>query len=183
MYRRIAEHPPVLDIYSKQLIAEGSISQDEYAVMKKRVWNILEEKYELSKSYKGSTKEWLSSNWNGFKSPSILAHTPVPAQDTGISEEMLRFIGTVSSSYPEGFTVHNNLIKILKTREKSVAEGQGIDWATAEALAFGSLVAENNHVRLSGQDVERGTFSHRHAVLHDQKNVRYCPSFQFSKTY
>ena len=76
----------------------------------------------------------------------------------------------VISSYPKVFNVHPGLARILKTRAKAINEGQGIDWPTAEGLAFGSLLLEGKHVRLSGQDVERGTFSQRHAVLHDQEN-------------
>ena len=92
------------------------------------------------------------------------------SRPTGVAEEILRHVGLATSTYPSNdFQVHSNLAKILKMREKSIKEGEGIDWATAEAMAYGSLLAEGTHVRLSGQDVERGTFSQRHAVLNDQK--------------
>ena len=109
----------------------------------------------------------------GFKSPHALATYTVPAQLTGLTTmDLLQRVGFKASTYPSDFTVHNNLAKILKSREKSISEGQGVDWSTAEAMGFGSLLAEGHHVRLSGQDVERGTFSQRHAVLHNQVNVR-----------
>lgn len=106
----------------------------------------------------------------GFKSPAELSEKAWPSRATGVKTEVLKHIGLATSAYPAtNFQVHNNLAKILKTRETSINDGEGIDWATAEAMAFGTLLAEGTHVRLSGQDVERGTFSQRHSVLHDQK--------------
>ena len=88
----------------------------------------------------------------------------------------MRHIGKAISTYPKGFNPHRNLARILSTRGKTVSDGQNIDWATAESLAFGALVMEKTHVRVSGQDVERGTFSQRHAVIHDQDNEQqYIP--------
>jgi 2-oxoglutarate dehydrogenase E1 component len=112
----------------------------------------------------------------GFKSPKELAEEITPAYPTGSSHELLQHVGEVISSYPKGFNVHSGFVRILKARSKAINEGQGIDWPTAEGLAFGSLLLEGKHVRLSGQDVERGTFSQRHAVLHDQVNEKqYVP--------
>ena len=88
---------------------------------------------------------------------------------TGVEIDTLKKVGKAIGSWPEGFEVHKNLQRILKGRTKTVDEGKNIDYSTAEALAFGSLALEGNVVRVSGQDVERGTFSQRHAVLHDQK--------------
>ena len=119
----------------------------------------------------------------GFKAPSELAQEVVKTQPTGVDTEIIKHIGSVLGSYPSkeetGFVVHPNLGKILKSRVESVQQGQGIDWSTAEGLAFGTLLSEGNHVRLSGQDVERGTFSQRHSVLHDQKTVSFFCSGLF----
>ncbi|KAG9086956.1 2-oxoglutarate dehydrogenase E1 component, partial [Ceratobasidium sp. 370] len=123
-----------------------------------------------SKEYKPSPKEWLSSSWDGFPNPKELAEQNLPHNPTGVEESVHKRIGQAISTMPQGFTAHRNLVRILAARGKSVEEGTGIDWATAEALAFGSHVLEKNHVRISGQDVERGTFSQRHAVIHDQEN-------------
>ena len=87
----------------------------------------------------------------GFKSPKELAETVTPIYDTGVKLDALKQIGIVTSSYPEGFHVHSVLAKVLKQRRKTIDEGQDIDWATAESMAFGSLVSEGTHVRLSGQ--------------------------------
>ncbi|KAJ3192839.1 2-oxoglutarate dehydrogenase E1 component [Irineochytrium annulatum] len=168
MYEKINSMTPVVQKYTDQLVAEGTLSEAEAKEMKDRIWNILEERYADSKNYHPNNKEWVSSNWTGFKSPAQLASETVISAATGVENDLLTHIGIAASSYPRDFAVHPNLGKILKTREKTIREGEGLDWATAEAIAFGSLLVEGTHVRLSGQDVERGTFSQRHAVLHDQ---------------
>ena len=100
----------------------------------------------------------------GFKGPGQRSRI----QETGLPIEKLREIGHKMCSIPASFNIHKQLAKVFSARAENIKNGEGIDWATAEALAFGSLLLEGNHVRLSGQDVQRGTFSHRHAVLKDQ---------------
>ena len=134
-----------------------------------RIWGQLEDTFAKSKNYKPSSKEWLASSWNGFASPKDLATKILPHLPTAVERDTLEEIGQVISSYPNEFHVHSNLRRIIANRGKSVIEDTGVDMSTAEALAFGSLVKEGYHVRVSGQDVERGTFSQRHAVLHDQR--------------
>lgn len=163
---------PVVQKYIDQLLSEGEVTSEEIESMKSRIWSILEENYDASKTYKANSVEWVSSNWPGFKAPAELREETVVTQPTGVEPEILKHIGRVTGSFPpKDFRVHPNLAKILKSRTSSVVDGEGIDYATAEALAFGSLLGEGTHVRLSGQDVERGTFSQRHAVLHDQNTV------------
>jgi 2-oxoglutarate dehydrogenase E1 component len=130
---------------------------------------MLEESFLRSKDYQPSAKEWLTSAWNGFKSPKELATEVLPHPPTGVQEDVLKKIGQTIGEAPKGFHVHKNLQRILAGRTKTVLEGKNIDMSTAEALAFGTLCMEGHHVRVSGQDVERGTFSQRHAVLHDQE--------------
>jgi 2-oxoglutarate dehydrogenase E1 component len=167
---------PVVEKYTEQLLAEGSVTQAELDAMRKRIWGILEDQYASSKDYKSSSREWVSSQWAGFKAPAELAAEVTNSKATGLELSLLEHIGVSAATYPADFTCHPNLAKILKVREKSIKEGEGIDWATAESLAFGSLLTEGTHVRLSGQDVERGTFSQRHALLHNQKNEsQYVP--------
>lgn len=169
MYEAIAKQEPTLTQYSKQLVDEGSFTQNDIDEHKKWVWGLLEEAAEKSKTYTPGEREWLSSAWEGFPSPKELAEQILDHMDTGVELETLKHVGQTISSYPDDFNVHRNLSRILKTRLKTIEEGKGIDMSTAEALAFGTLVSEGTYVRLSGQDVERGTFSQRHAVLHDQK--------------
>ncbi|ODV77028.1 alpha-ketoglutarate dehydrogenase [Suhomyces tanzawaensis NRRL Y-17324] len=172
MYQKIAEKKSVLDYYTTQLIEEGSFTTEDVNEHKKWVWNLLEESFSKSKEYEPTSREWLSTPWEDFKSPKELATEVLPHLPTAVEEDTLKKIGNAISEAPEGFEIHRNLKRILNTRKKSVETGKDIDWATGEALAFGSLALEGYHVRVSGQDVERGTFSQRHAVLHDQSSEK-----------
>ncbi|CAG8602317.1 10368_t:CDS:2, partial [Dentiscutata heterogama] len=176
MYKQIAKQTPILEKYVQRLSKEGTFSMEDIQKHKKWVWDTLEENYKKSKDYKPTSREWLSSSWDGFKSPKELAEETTPIYSTGSTLESLKHIGEVISSHPKNFNVHSGLVRMLKARNKSIKDGANIDWSTAESLAFGSLLLEGKHVRLSGQDVERGTFSQRHAVLHDQEDEsQYVP--------
>ncbi|CAG8556204.1 14014_t:CDS:2, partial [Acaulospora colombiana] len=176
MYKQIAKQTSILEKYTQKLLNDGTFSMEEIQNHKKWVWDTLTESYALSKDYKPTSREWLSSSWHGFLSPKELAEKITPSYPTGSSLELLKHVGEVISSYPKNFHVHPGLNRILKARSKNIEEEKNIDWSTAESLAFGSLLIEGKHVRLSGQDVERGTFSQRHSVLHDQENEsQYVP--------
>ncbi|KIV99389.1 oxoglutarate dehydrogenase (succinyl-transferring), E1 component [Verruconis gallopava] len=182
MYKKIAEQKPALDKYVDRLLADGTFTKEDIDEHKKWVWGMLEESFTRSKDYQPTAKEWLTSAWNGFKSPKELATEVLPHLPTAVDRETLVKIGNAIGSAPEGFNVHRNLKRILAQRTKTVSEGKGIDMSTAEALAFGSLCLDGHHVRVSGQDVERGTFSQRHAVLHDQENeATWTPLANLSK--
>jgi 2-oxoglutarate dehydrogenase E1 component len=170
MYKAIQNQPTVLSIYTDKLIKEGTFTEKEIDEHRQWVWGMLEKAQDASKDYKPSAREWLSSSWEGFPTPKELAENVLPHHPTGADKHILEQVGNVISSFPEGFTPHKNLARIISSRGKAVQEGKGIDWSTAEALAFGTLCLEGTHVRVSGQDVERGTFSQRHAVVHDQEN-------------
>ncbi|KAG9966092.1 2-oxoglutarate dehydrogenase E1 component, partial [Aureobasidium melanogenum] len=145
-------------------------------------WGMLEESFARSKDYQPTAKEWLTSAWNGFKSPKELATEVLPHLPTAVEADTLKHIGEKIGTPPDGFNVHRNLKRILNSRTKTVNEGKNIDMSTAEALAFGTLCMEGHHVRVSGQDVERGTFSQRHAVVHDQESeTTYTPLQNLSK--
>ncbi|KAF8494545.1 2-oxoglutarate dehydrogenase E1 component [Gautieria morchelliformis] len=176
MYKAIEKQPTPLAQYTKFLTGRKTFTEQDIEEHRKWVWGMLEKAAEGAKNYVPTSKEWLSASWQGFPSPKELAEVTLPSRDTGTSPEVLKHIGEVISGAPQGFTVHRNLARILATRGKTVQEGANIDWATAEALAFGTLALEKIHVRVSGQDVERGTFSQRHAVLHDQETEeQYVP--------
>ena len=170
MYKAIQDQPTVLTIYTDKLIKDGTFSEKEIDDHRQWVWGMLEKAQDGSKDYQPSPREWLSSSWEGFPTPKELAENVLPHHPTGTEEKTLNRIGEVISTFPEGFTPHRNLARIISNRGKTVSEGENIDWSTAEALAFGALCLEGTHVRVSGQDVERGTFSQRHAVIHDQEN-------------
>ncbi|XP_052786146.1 2-oxoglutarate dehydrogenase complex component E1-like isoform X2 [Mya arenaria] len=166
MYKQIAKTPTVLAQYAEKLMNEGIVTQQEYEEEVSKYDQICEEAFNLAKKEKAvSNAEWLDSPWDGFFDSRQAMELP----KTGIKEEVLRHISEVFSTPPPGdFVIHGGLKRILKGRMQMVNE-RVADWALAEALAFGSLLKEGVHVRLSGQDVERGTFSHRHHVLHHQQ--------------
>ncbi|KAF8630913.1 hypothetical protein AX17_005271 [Amanita inopinata Kibby_2008] len=176
MYEAIAKQPTPLTQYTNFLVKRGTFTEQDIQEHKKWVWGMLEKAAGAAKDYVPTSKEWLSASWQGFPSPKQLAEETLPTRSTGSDADTLKRIGKAISSYPSGFNAHRNLARILTTRGKAVEEGTNIDWSTAEALAFGSLALEKIHVRVSGQDVERGTFSQRHAVIHDQHNEQqYIP--------
>mgnify|MGYP002721896313 FL=1 len=176
MYAAIAKQETTLKQYCDKLVQEGSMSQQEVDEHLKWVWGLLEEAYEKSKTFEPEEQQWLSSAWEGFPSPAELRERTLAQGPTGVDIDTLRYVGEKTSSYPEGFQVHRNLGRILRNRSKMIEQGEGIDMSTAEGLAWGTLCMEGNMVRVSGQDVERGTFSQRHAVLHDQETEEtYTP--------
>ncbi|XP_026528525.1 2-oxoglutarate dehydrogenase-like, mitochondrial isoform X2 [Notechis scutatus] len=175
MYKQISKQVPVLNKYADQLIADGLVTLQEFEEEIAKYDKICEEAYARSKDNKIlHIKHWLDSPWPGFFN---LDGEPksMTCPSTGIPEELLSHIGQVASSVPlEGFKIHGGLSRILKSRLE-MTMSRVVDWALGEYMAFGSLLKEGIHVRLSGQDVERGTFSHRHHVLHDQNvDKRTC---------
>ncbi len=174
MYKKIRSHPSTLEIYSKRLIEEGVVSEDDVTQMKAAWRAKLEAEFETASGYKPNKADWLDGRWSGLK---VAGEVEDPRRgNTGIALEELREIGSKITKVPEGFVVHKTIQRFLDNRAKAIETGEGIDWSTAEALAFSTLVKEGHPVRLSGQDSERGTFSQRHSVLFDQNTEqRYTP--------
>ena len=171
MYKKIKSHPTTLTIYGKKLSQEGLTSENELQKEKINFKSFLEKEYESSKNYKSELK-WFDGAWSRFK--------PGLGKDkrgvSGVDKTKLIEIGKKISNIPSNFKVHKTLKKIFDIRAQSIKNGKTIDWSTAEALAFGTLLTEGFSVRLSGQDSGRGTFSQRHAVLRNQENhERYIP--------
>ncbi len=164
LYKKISKHPSTLEIYEKSLIETGVATKEELGEIKKFVQDSYDADFEASKTYEPKHSDWLSSKWEGFKSPRQMSRI----RPTGVEIETLKKIGKVAGSVPDNFQLHRQMKKIFKSRFEMAENGAGIDWGTAEAMAFGSLLIEGNHVRITGQDVQRGTFSHRHAVVKDQ---------------
>src|SRR4249920_1449655 len=174
MYKAIRSHPSTIDIYAKRLVSEGVVTDGEVEKMKADWRARLDAEQEASQGYKANNADWLDGRWSGMK-PAGAVDDPRRG-NTGVAVETLRNMGHKLTAVPEGFHVHRTIQRFLDARGKAIETGQGIDWSTAEALAFGSLLLEGHPVRLSGQDSERGTFSSRHSVLVDQDNEdRYIP--------
>jgi 2-oxoglutarate dehydrogenase E1 component len=174
MYKKIAEHPGTVEIYSKRLIAEGVMTEGEVEKAKADWRARLDAELEAGSGYKPNKADWLDGKWAGFKSAD---QEEDPRRGvTGVNVAELKDIGRKITKVPDGFRVHRTVQRFLENRAKAIDNGVGIDWATGEALAFCTLLEEGHHVRLSGQDSERGTFSQRHSVLIDQEDEsRYTP--------
>ncbi|MDE2406138.1 MAG: 2-oxoglutarate dehydrogenase E1 component [Sphingomonadales bacterium] len=175
MYDRIRAHPPVSKIYADRLVAEGMIEPGFLAETEAVFVSHLEEHFEAAKTYKANEADWFGGRWSGFNQP----QSPETARRnvaTGIGDKLFASLGRTLTTVPDDLTVHKTLNRVIDGRREMFNSGQGFDWATAEALAFGSLLSEGYAVRLSGQDSGRGTFSQRHAVWVDQGSERkYVP--------
>ena len=174
MYKKIATHASVLEVYSKRLIADNVMTEAEIEKAKADWRAKLDVELEAGAGYKPNKADWLDGKWAGFKT---VGEDDDPRRGiTGIDVAVLKDIGRKITRVPDGFRVHRTVQRFLDNREKAIENGVGIDWATGEALAFCTLMLEGHRVRLSGQDSERGTFSQRHSVLFDQEDEsRYTP--------
>src|SRR6266852_3248026 len=174
MYKAIRAHPSTLEIYAKKLVGEGVVTDGEVEKMRADWRARLDAELEASQGYKANSADWLDGRWADIKAARDY-EGPRRGQ-TGVAIETLKEIGEKITAVPKGFHVHRTIQRFLDARAKAITTGEGIDWATAEALAFCSILLDGRPVRLSGQDTERGTFSQRHSVLIDQENEdRYTP--------
>ena len=172
MYNRIKKHKTTLQLYTERLVKDGLIPEGEIEDMKAAFQARLNEEFEAGKDYKPNKADWLDGRWKNLSTDGG-NYTP---GKTSIAPETLAEIGTALTRVPEGFDIHKTVARQLETKKKMFETGEGFDWATAEALAFGSLQVEGFPVRLAGQDCTRGTFSQRHSGLIDQTTEeRYYP--------
>ncbi|RIL04634.1 MAG: 2-oxoglutarate dehydrogenase E1 component [Proteobacteria bacterium] len=173
LYEKIRQRPSVRRLYTDQLIASGVLDAEDAQAIEKKLSDQLQSALAAIKVNPPGPDEPYEPRgpWTGFDRTAPAE--PVP---TGVAVERLQQIGERIAQVPPGFEVHKKLKPFLERRAKAIAEGGDVDWAFAEALAFGSLLLEGYNVRLSGQDSSRGTFSHRHAVLVDQSTeAEYAP--------
>ncbi|MBK8210762.1 MAG: 2-oxoglutarate dehydrogenase E1 component [Rhodospirillales bacterium] len=174
MYKAIAKQPTTRQIYAEKLIADGVVDSSDVNKMSADVRRRLQEAFDAAPQYKPNKVDWLQGRWAGLRT--LIGEEELRDDETWVSEELLRDIGSALTRYPANFHVHRKLTRLLDARREMIASGENLDWAMGEALAFGALLAEGVAVRLSGQDSGRGTFSHRHAVLVDQENEsRFIP--------
>jgi len=175
MYAAIKKHPPISELYGRRLIAEGVVDQAWIDQQTKDYVAHLEQEFEAAPSYLPDKADWFEGRWAGLGRPDepVLGRRNIA---TAIDDKELERLGEVLTTVPQGFNIHKTLQRVLDAKKGMFESGEGFDWATAEALAFGSLVAEGSGVRLSGQDSGRGTFSQRHAVWVDQQTEdKYIP--------
>jgi 2-oxoglutarate dehydrogenase E1 component len=167
LYKNIAKHPNPFKIYVDKLIAENTIDKAYAEHIVNEFKNTLEREYEIAKKAKSSkVREFMQERWKGFERKGLDAI--LQKENTAYAKDRLEHISKVVSTVPEGVKFVRKAERILEGRAKMVFESDTLDWGMAETLAYGSLLEEGFNVRISGQDVERGTFSHRHAILRDE---------------
>ena len=171
MYNNIRNRTSVPKLYEQKLLAESTLDEQHVARVREAQLEQLESGLKAAESFEPSEKVHLDGLWKGIKHITKASETEIP--DTGCDVELLKTIGKASVTPPDDIKIHARLQKYhIDQRIKKITKGQGLDWATAEALAFGSLIGEGHDVRISGQDVGRGTFSQRHAMFVCQDTER-----------
>lgn len=171
LYKKIGKHPRSEQVLADKLVSSGVATKEELEAIRVGIWQEHEKAYEESATWKGDDIEWLATKWDGIATPVNVSQS----NPTGVELETLKKIGIRLCEVPDGFNLHNGLKRQLKAKREAIESGEGIDWATAEALAYGSCLVEGIPVRITGQDSQSGTFAHRHSVIRDQKTMaEYC---------
>ncbi len=172
MYTRIKKHKSTLQLYTERLVRDGLIPEGEIEDMKAAFQAFLNDEFESGRTYKPNKADWLDGRWSHLNREG----QEYQRGQTAISTDTLQEVGAALTRYPDGFNIHRTVARQLDAKKAMFDSGKGFDWATGEALAFGSLLTEGYPVRLSGQDSTRGTFSQRHSAFVDQKSEdRYYP--------
>ncbi|MCG7621995.1 2-oxoglutarate dehydrogenase E1 component [Epibacterium sp. Ofav1-8] len=172
MYKKIKGHKTTLSLYTERLVKDGLIPEGEIEDMKAAFQAHLNEEFEAGKNFKPNKADWLDGRWSHLDSKD----EDYQRGETAIKPETLEEVGKGLTTLPEGYPVHKTIGRFLDARKKMFDSGEGFDWATGEALAFGSLLTEGYPVRLAGQDSTRGTFSQRHSgIVNQDTEERYYP--------
>ncbi len=172
MYKKIKTHKTTLSLYTERLVKDGLIPEGEIEDMKAAFQAHLNEEFESGKDFKPNKADWLDGRWSHLNREG----EEYVRGETAIAPETMAQIGQALTTVPEGFALHRTVGRLLETKKEMFDKGEGFDWATGEALAFGSLLTEGYPVRLAGQDSTRGTFSQRHSGLINQETEeRYYP--------
>jgi len=164
MYAKIKDHPSVRDLYSARLVSEGTATQAEVDGWISEFDSFLDREFDNGKTYHADKADWLDGKWSGLKLPGA-----EESGVTGVSKQKLLDLGHKITSIPQRVSVHKTVERVIAGRREAIEKGEGLDWSTAEALAFATLLDQGYPVRLSGQDSIRGTFTQRHAGIVDQK--------------
>ncbi len=172
MYKKIKTQKTTLQIYTERLVKDGLIPEGEIEDMKAAFQAHLNKEFEAGKEYKPNKADWLDGRWSHLNKEG----QEYQRGETAIPPQTMEEIGRALTTLPEGYPAHKTVARLLDAKKKMFESGQGFDWATAEALAFGSLLTEGYGVRLAGQDSTRGTFSHRHSgIVNQETEERYYP--------
>jgi 2-oxoglutarate dehydrogenase E1 component len=176
MYKKIKEHKSVRTQYAETLVAQGLLTTDAAKAEVDAFQQKMHDAFDATKSYKVNKADWLEGDWTGFTTALKSKFGEKRKGETAISDLTLKLLSEKLTTVPESFNLNSKIARQFEQKKDMFRTGEGFDWGTAEAIAFGSLVKDGYNVRLSGQDCGRGTFSHRHATLHDQNTMaRYTP--------
>jgi 2-oxoglutarate dehydrogenase E1 component len=174
MYRAIKDLPTTRTLYAARLVREGSLTADDAQGLLDDFFAKLEASYQAAQTYKPNKADWLEGHWSGLSMPDTSAERT--EGETAVALPVLQKIGSALAHVPAEFDLNSKIARQLDAKQAMIDTGEGVDWSTGEALAFGSLLLDGHRIRLSGEDVQRGTFSQRHAVLIDQTNQNeYVP--------
>ncbi len=172
MYKKIAGHPRTREIYANRLLNEGVVTQEDVDNINNTITEKLEAAMQEAENYQTNKADWLEGRWSGLTT----AGGGKRRGETAVDSDLLMEVAEKICTIPQNFNINPKVQKQVESRLNNIKEGKNIDWGTAEALAFGSLLCEATSIRLSGEDCKRGTFSHRHAVWFDQMNEgEYVP--------
>jgi 2-oxoglutarate dehydrogenase E1 component len=175
MYGRIKEMKTTRTLYAERLAKEGSLPAEDSKAMLDGFYATLEDAFQAAQSFRPNKADWLEGHWSGLKAVAVGEETE-RLHETAVGLDTLREVGAALTRVPADFNVNPKIARQLEAKKQAIDSGEGLDWATGEALAFGTLLLEGHRVRLSGEDVQRGTFSHRHAYLIDQTTqAEYVP--------
>jgi 2-oxoglutarate dehydrogenase E1 component len=173
MYRAIKDHPTTFQIYASQLIDEDVVTKEEVEELTQSFRDSLDAELDGAKEHRPNKADWLDGRWTGLEAAPDIGDR---RGSTAVEMDTLQDVGRALTEVPKDFNLHKTIARHLEAKSKMMKSGEGIDWATGEALAFGTLLLEGYQVRLSGQDSSRGTFSQRHSSLVDQETEeRYLP--------
>ncbi len=166
MYNKIKDQISLEKIYSQKLLNENSISQAEYEKLVNDFEVLLNDEFNKAQNFKALEADWLKGDWSHIKDGDN------SISKTAVSEKIIKELNTKITAIPQNFNANPKIIRQVEARKQVVEDGKEIDWGTAESLAFATLINEGHVVRITGQDAGRGTFSHRHSILHDAKTAQ-----------
>jgi 2-oxoglutarate dehydrogenase E1 component len=169
MYARIKDHPSTRELYSRRLVAEGTVTQAQVDGWIAELDDFLDKEFEAGRNYLANKADWLDGAWTGLGLP----QGDDRKGETAVPLAQLRELGLKLTTIPAEVNIHRTLKRVIDQRHEAIEKGADLDWATAESLAFGTLLDEGFPVRLSGQDSARGTFSQRHAAVVDQTTEQW----------
>jgi 2-oxoglutarate dehydrogenase E1 component len=179
LYKQISAHPPVSEVMSKKLLEAGEISPEECEALRKAFYDILHNAFTNVQKEEEKQAKQTPKKTNATPPQPAFSFNPVK---TAVSATELKFTAEAVTRFPQSFQINSKIKRQLEAKHKALNDGEGIDWGFAETLAYGTLLREGTPVRLSGQDCERGTFSHRHAVFYDtETRERYVPLLNLSE--